>query len=291
MNGKEVFERLMNSEITEAISETEAVSLHNFLRGMISVHDYVRKERDDAQAKLAAMESQKPYITLHAEKGDYRIEWHNQWTLSEGSQSFYIRPVPADKPAVAVPDYDLLNSNLDQPWSMRACVKKLVEAAGILLDDRCYDGHGHELISEARAKASEYLSAPSHSQQSAECDQHISMSDEPVWTMFGLTRASWLVWPRVVMQAMNLDWQRRFCALASELNERFPDWSPEGDLEVGLRVNGKMQKLPDDLCNYRHPVDEYRRPLIDRCPSHESEQQRWQEAFDTLPDDYETGDY
>lgn len=56
-------------------------------------------ERDEALAKLAALEKQEPYITLHAEKGDYRIEWHNPWTLSEGSQSFYIRTVNAEKPA------------------------------------------------------------------------------------------------------------------------------------------------------------------------------------------------
>lgn len=86
------------------------------------------------------------------------------------------------------------------------------------------------------------------------------LDNEPVHRQFGLTYASWLVWPRVLMQAMPLLWQQKFCKLSEELNDKFPDWTPEdGKFQVGLRVDGKMAKLPPALCNYRHPVDDYRR--------------------------------
>ena len=113
----------------------------------------MRKERDKALAKLAAMESQKPYITLHAEKGDYRIEWHNQWTLSEGSQPFYIRPVPAEKPAVAVP----IPNKCCTHWRDDA-----LENAAVIADR-----HGAEYVAQ---DIRNMLSAPSHSQQSDAVD-------------------------------------------------------------------------------------------------------------------------
>lgn len=85
------------------------------------------------------------------------------------------------------------------------------------------------------------------------------LDSEPVHRRFGLSYASWLVWPRVVMQAMPLLWQQKFCKLADEMDEKFPHWSPEeGTFQVGLRVNGKITKLPEELCNYRRPVEEYR---------------------------------
>lgn len=94
---------------------------------------------------------------------------------------------------------------------------------------------------------------------------HVQMDPldtEPVHGLFGLTYASWLVWPRVVMQAMPILWQQKFCKLAEEMSEKFPDWEPEGDFQVGLRVNGKIAKLPPHLCNYRHPCAPYVRSKV-----------------------------
>ena len=77
--------------------------------------------------------------------------------------------------------------------------------------------------------------------------------ESPVHLMFGLTYASWLVWPRVVMQAMPIEWQERFVALAEEMGEKFPRWEPEGSFQISLKQRGKFVKLPDSLCNYRRP--------------------------------------
>jgi hypothetical protein len=84
---------------------------------------------------------------------------------------------------------------------------------------------------------------------------------EPVHDAFGLTYASWLVWPRVIMQAMPVEWQERFVALANEMSERFPDWEPEGVFQVSLKQRGKFTPLPKELCNYRHPMGRYRRAM------------------------------
>lgn len=43
------------------------------------------------------------------------------------------------------------------PWPARDVVAKLVEASDILLDEHDYDGHGHELIAEARRVARAWL--------------------------------------------------------------------------------------------------------------------------------------
>ncbi len=45
----------------------------------------------------------------------------------------------------------------EAPWPLRDVVQKLVEAANILLDDKGYDGHGHEGIAIARDEARIWL--------------------------------------------------------------------------------------------------------------------------------------
>lgn len=54
---------------------------------------------------------------------------------------------------------DLLSAGMDQPWSMRQCVKHLIKSADILLNERNYDGHGHEILSEAMKQAKNYMLA------------------------------------------------------------------------------------------------------------------------------------
>lgn len=48
----------------------------------------------------------------------------------------------------------------DEPWSLRECVIKLVEAADILLHQKDYDGAHWELIQSAWTHAKGYLDAP-----------------------------------------------------------------------------------------------------------------------------------
>jgi hypothetical protein len=52
-----------------------------------------------------------------------------------------------------------INTGKDQPWPLRSCIDKLIEAADILLVQMDYDAHGWELIEYAKNLAAEYLDA------------------------------------------------------------------------------------------------------------------------------------
>lgn len=74
---------------------------------------------------------------------------------------------------------------------------------------------------------------------------------EALWGTFGLSRASWLVMPRVMMHAMPDEWQARMAALIDEFHGEY-DWPDDlGEVSVSCRVGGRMAKLPDWLA-YRH---------------------------------------
>lgn len=77
------------------------------------------------------------------------------------------------------------------------------------------------------------------------------LGDGPVHDAFGLTYASYLVWPRVLMQQMPLNWQERFVAL---LDEFWAEWDFAADKEYAVQVRGEDGRFAkDELANYRHP--------------------------------------
>lgn len=82
----------------------------------------------------------------------------------------------------------------------------------------------------------------------------VPRSDQsPINLDFGLTRASWLVAPRVILEAMPLHWQKRLSRLGEELDARF-DWNPDHlEFHVQAKKDGRFVSIPNELCNYRHP--------------------------------------
>lgn len=73
----------------------------------------------------------------------------------------------------------------------------------------------------------------------------------PVHDAFGLTYASYLVWPRSLMQEMPFAWQRRFVALAEEFWEI---WEVSADRDYVVQLRGKSGCFePDPLADYRRP--------------------------------------
>ena len=82
------------------------------------------------------------------------------------------------------------------------------------------------------------------------------MEETPVHDAFGLSYASWLVTPRVVLEAMADAGQKRFVELFDDLNEIF-DWEPECAMEIRFRDKGKFVKVPEHFNNYRHPDYEW----------------------------------
>lgn len=76
---------------------------------------------------------------------------------------------------------------------------------------------------------------------------------EALWMWFGLSRASWLTIPRVLMHGMPDAWQADMARLLNEYEQAYPN---QPDLLSRVQVtdlNGKLVKTPEWLVNYRHP--------------------------------------
>ncbi len=78
----------------------------------------------------------------------------------------------------------------------------------------------------------------------------IDMS-EPISEWFELSYAQYLTVPRLVLQSMPIEWQRKMADLLQEMDDTF-DWRPtEGRYWVSLKdANGRYAKAP--LEDYRH---------------------------------------
>ena len=91
--------------------------------------------------------------------------------------------------------------------------------------------------------------------QGAEGEGH-----ERLWRWFGLSYATFLTLPRVLLHAMPDSWQFKMAALLEEADEAFPN-APGGFTVRGVGENGRLTKLPHWLLNYRYPD----RAAIDAC--------------------------
>lgn len=69
---------------------------------------------------------------------------------------------------------------------------------------------------------------------------------------FGLSYASYLVVPRVMMQAMSEEWQQKMADLLFEYDRAFPN-QPDIGTRVQITQKGKLVKTPPRLLNYRYP--------------------------------------
>jgi 2'-5' RNA ligase len=77
---------------------------------------------------------------------------------------------------------------------------------------------------------------------------------DALWLWFGLSYASWLTIPRVLMHEMPDEWQEKMAALLNEYDEHWNfesvcDYTPH----VTLRKGRRFAKTPDWLVSYRHP--------------------------------------
>lgn len=77
-------------------------------------------------------------------------------------------------------------------------------------------------------------------------------------TWFGLSRASFLVMPRVAMMQMPKEWQEQMSELLHQYDETI-NTSAFGVHSCFVTVkdeNNKFMKMPEELVNYRHPSKE-----------------------------------
>jgi hypothetical protein len=83
-------------------------------------------------------------------------------------------------------------------------------------------------------------------------------TDSPIHDWFELSYAQFLTVPRLVMESMPLEWQRKMADLLTEMDGTF-DWRPpEGRYWVKLKgSDGRYTDAPLD--DYRHGSVEYLR--------------------------------
>ncbi|MGE4340337.1 MAG: hypothetical protein AB7E55_30965, partial [Pigmentiphaga sp.] len=86
-----------------------------------------------------------------------------------------------------------------------------------------------------------------------------------LWLWFGLSRASFLVLPRILMHDMSDEWQAKMAALLDELDRTFPA-HPAGTTLVRRREG----KFPSWLLNYRRP-DEQELARLRHAPEQETD--------------------
>jgi len=81
----------------------------------------------------------------------------------------------------------------------------------------------------------------------------LTSSEEAISFWFGLSYAHFLTIPRLILESMPPEWQKKMVTLLNELDETF-DWLPEkGKYWVQLRDDkGRFVRLDDDMCDYRH---------------------------------------
>lgn len=72
----------------------------------------------------------------------------------------------------------------------------------------------------------------------------------PVWHAFGLTRASYAVFPRRALQSMPSEWQQRFVALVDEMHAALDSGAIDANWSVNLRIDGRFAS--DWRADYRH---------------------------------------
>ncbi len=97
------------------------------------------------------------------------VQWldntSSDWALTRLDQYLAevseLRSALAESAAPTVASAELsMQVGRDQPWPLRDCVEKLMEAADILLHQKDYDGAHWELIQSAWTHAKGYLNAP-----------------------------------------------------------------------------------------------------------------------------------
>lgn len=74
-----------------------------------------------------------------------------------------------------------------------------------------------------------------------------------LWGWFGLSRASFLTLPRVLMHEMPDEWQGKMAALLREYDEAFPHQPDIGTRVQCTTPDGKLAKFPSWMLNYRRP--------------------------------------
>ena len=72
------------------------------------------------------------------------------------------------------------------------------------------------------------------------------------WDWFGLSYASWLTIPRIVLQSMPCEWQEKFFLLLDEIEETLEEIPEEAKMQTTVIVRKKGKFAKNNMPGYRH---------------------------------------
>lgn len=99
------------------------------------------------------------------------------------------------------------------------------------------------------------ISQPLRASEGRMSDKTTNDGHQKLWGWFGLSYASFLTLPRVLMHAMPDEWQGKMADLLDEYDEAF-NRSGFPDTTVRAVRDGKLVAMPDFLKQYRRPDQE-----------------------------------
>ena len=76
---------------------------------------------------------------------------------------------------------------------------------------------------------------------------------DKLWCWFGLSRASFLVMPRILMHEMPDEWQSQMADLLEQYDEAFNRSTLPDCKVMAVGERGKFKSWPDWLLQYRRP--------------------------------------
>jgi hypothetical protein len=76
---------------------------------------------------------------------------------------------------------------------------------------------------------------------------------DKLWDWFGLSRASWLTMPRIMMHEMPDEWQEKMADLCNEWDQTWDSSEMPSPMVSAKADNGKFTRWPSWVLNYRHP--------------------------------------
>jgi hypothetical protein len=76
---------------------------------------------------------------------------------------------------------------------------------------------------------------------------------DALWSWFGLTRASWLTLPRVLLHEMPDEWQARLADLLWQFDMEWDTGELPSTRVQAIEGSGRLTRFPEWLLQYRHP--------------------------------------
>ncbi|SDE15529.1 hypothetical protein SAMN05216185_11789 [Pseudomonas guariconensis] len=204
----------------------EVERLRECLRTEVDAGDSWKREAQELRAQLEAEKQQHAQVLELATRRWYAIAKKDAKLAERDALLGPIAGWTAETRAAVLEAFqDELNESASYPW---------------------YDAAIADLM-----KLIEALSASAEPSAPVERDDEYDYRTD-LAAYFGLSYASWLTLPRVLMEAMPKSWQAAMATLLHQYDDAYPN-QPDLGTTVRVTENGKIVRAPEWLENYRHP--------------------------------------